>query len=883
MSWLRRLANVLRREKLDTDIDAELQFHLEMRAADLRREGRAPADARREASRLLGNAAALRDRTREADVWVWVETAWQDVRYALRLLGRSPVFTVAAVLTLAIGIGANAAMFGVLHAVLIKSLPYPDSDRLFVLFRTSARAGGRTRVAPLDFADWRERSRAFTLAAHVGTGFTLTGAGDPELVIGQMVAGDLFDVLGVRPALGAGFGDAARPGAAADAMVISHGLWQRRFGGDPGVLGRTISANGRQYTIAGVMPPRFFYQSARYQLWVPFPLRAPNPDNLPMTRDSRYLQVIGRLNPGVTPAAAADELAGLAKSLGAEYPDSSANSAIGMASLANEAVGDVRAALQLLFAAVLLVLLIACGNVTSLLLARFTVRGPEVVVRTALGASRMRVIRQFVVETVALYAVGTAAGLLLAVWLLNLLRGLAPGVIPRADEIQMVLPVALFACGTSLVAALIFGLVPAWQATRGSASTDALRSRGASSSRPHQRFRSAIVVAQLAVALCLLSGASLVARSLLNLQRVDKGFDVEGRLVFTVVMPAARYPNADAMRAFYRRILDGLREQPAFARVGVTTHLPLSGQDLENGLTIDGYTPSAPDEQPIAALRGVSPGYLAAMGIRLRAGRTFTEADDERAAPAAIVNDAFVRRYLGGGDALGRRVSLGGADGPWRTIVGVVGDVRHRALDADPRPELLLPYTQLDPGFLTAWARGLTVVVPGQDHVTASADLVRETMRRVDANTPVIELRPMSALVAAAVSAPRFRTFVLSVFALIAVALAAVGVFGVLSYLVSQRTREIGIRMALGAHPRAIFRDVLGQGARLVFVGTVIGVAAGALLSRWIGGLLFQVSPADPLTIGAAACCLALVALVAALVPAKRATAVEPNSALRAG
>jgi putative ABC transport system permease protein len=881
MSWLRRLANVFRRERLDSDIEAELQFHLEMRAADLRREGRAPAEARREASRLLGNASALRDRTRDADVWVWLETAWQDARYAVRLLAKSPVFTAAAVLTLAIGIGANAAMFGVLHAVLIKPLPYPESDRLFVLFRTSARAGGRTRVAPLDFVDWRQRSRAFTLAAHVGTGFTLTGTGDPELVVGQMVAGDLFDVLGVRPALGAGFGDSARPGAGDDAMVLSHGLWQRRFGGDPSVLGRTISANGRPYTIAGVMPPRFSYQGPRYQLWVPFPLRAPNPNNLPITRDSRYLQVIGRLNPGVTPAAATEEMNALAKSLAGEYPDSNADSTIGMASLTNEAVGDVRAALELLFAAVLLVLLIACGNVTSLLLARFTVRGPEVVVRTALGASRMRVIRQFVVETVVLYAVGTAAGLLLGVWLLNLLRGLAPGVIPRADEIQMALPVALFACGTSLVAALVFGLVPAWQATRESASTDALRSRATTSSRPHQRFRSTIVVAQLAVALCLLSGASLVARSLLNLHRVEKGFDAEGRVVFTVVMPPARFPNADSMRAFYRRILAGLHEQPGFARVGLTTHLPLSGQDLENGLTIDGYTPPTPAEQPIAALRGISPDYMTAMGIRLRAGRAFTEADDERAAPTGIVNEAFVRRYLGGADALGRRVSLGGADGPWRTIVGVVADVRHRALDADARPELLLPYTQLDPGFLTAWARGLTVVVRGEGDVTASADLVRATMRRVDANSPVIELRPMTALVAAAVSAPRFRTFVLSVFALIAVVLAAVGVFGVLSYLVSQRTREIGIRMALGAHPRAIFREVLGQGARLVLIGTVLGVAAGALLSRWIGGLLFQVSPVDPLTIGAAACCLALVALVAALVPARRATAVNPIAALR--
>ena len=879
MPSLRRLVNVFRRNRLDEDIDGELRFHADMRAAALEREGFTPDEARREAARRLGNAASLRDRTREADIWVAFESAWRDARYAVRLLRRSPGFTSAAVLTLAIGIGANTAMFGVLHGVLIRPLPYPEADRLFVLYENSSRVG-RTRVAPLHYVDWRQRSRGFVMAAHVGTGFTLTG-GDPELVIGQMAAGDFFGVLGVQPALGRVFGDAELRSGTNDVMVLSHRLWQRRFGADPAVLGRKIVANGRPYTIIGVMPAGFSYQGPRYQLWVPFPLRGANPDRLPINRDSRYFQVLARLNPGVSPRAAAEDLAAIARDLAREYPDSHGDRTIGMASLTDEVVGHARPALKLLFAAVLLVLLIACGNVTSLLLTRFTVRGPEVVIRNALGASRAGIVRQFLVETLVLYALGTAAGLLLGMWLLNLVRALAPDALPRIDEIGVVLPVALATCGMALGAALLFGVAPAWHATRRSSASESLPSRATTAGRPHQRFRSTIVVAQVAVALCLLCGASLVTRSLLNLQRVNMGFDPEGRLVFSVVMSAARFPTAESMHVFYRALLEAFETQLAFDAVGTTTHLPLTGQDLENAVTVDGYVPPAPDVQPVAALRGISPKYLTAMGIPLQAGRAFTAADDERSARVALVNEAFVRRYLGGKDPLGRRVSLDGSGGPWRTVVGIVADVRHRALDADARPEMLLPYVQLDPGFLMAWARGVTVVVRSKGDLTTAAAMIRQHVRQVDVNTPVIELRPMTLLVSEAVSQPRFRTFVLGAFAAVALVLAAIGIFGVLSYVVSQRTREIGIRMALGAHPRDIFLDVLAQGASLMLVGTAIGFAAGAALTQWITGLLFQVSPADPLALAAAGATLIVVALIAALVPALRATKINPLLALR--
>jgi putative ABC transport system permease protein len=558
-----------------------------------------------------------------------------------------------------------------------------------------------------------------------------------------------------------------------------------------------------------------------------------------------------------------------------------ANASFIMASLTDETVGSVRDALTLLFAAVVLMLLIACGNVTSLLLARFSVRGPEVLVRAALGASRARLVRQFVVETLVLYATGTVAGIVLATWLLSLVRTLAPAAIPRVGDVGLAAPVLLFTGLTSLLAALVFGIVPALQATR-AGSTTVLKARAATTGRAHQRLRATIVVAQVAVALCLLTGASLVARSLMNLERVEKGFDPNGRLTFNVVMPAAPFADAPSMHAFYRRVVEAFSARPEFTAVGTTTAFPLSGQDLANGFAVDGHVPPVPDQEPVAALRGVSAGYTEAMGIPIRAGRAIAASDNERGAPVAVVNDAFVRRYFDGRNPVGGRVSENGPEGPWRTVVGVSADVRHRGPATDPRPEVLIPYLQLDPGFLTRWARGVSVVVRTDGNLSAAANLVRQQMHRVDALTPVIELKPVADLVSESVAEPRFRAFLLSSFALAAVALAAVGIFGVLSYLVSERTREIGVRMALGARPRTIFRHVLAQGGWLVAIGSVLGLAGGAALARWIRGQLFQVSPADdPLTLAAATLGLAVIALIATLIPARRATRVNPVVALR--
>ena len=878
MSWRRRLINTLRRRTLDRAIDEELQSHVELRAADLERTGMPADTARREARRLLGNDVSLRDRTRDADVWVGLETALQDMRYAVRTLWHAPLFTIAATLTLAIGIGVNTAMFAVVYGVLIRPLPYTDVDRLYMLFQTSGRAG-RTRVTPLDFVDLHAQIRSMRVAAVVGNGFTFTDHGDPELAVGHLVSGEFFDLLGPTPALGRTFGTADEAAGNSDLIVLSHGFWQRRFGGDPNIVGRTITANDRPLTVIGVMKADFSFQGPRYQFWLPLRLRGANPDKLPITRNARYVQVLAQLNPGVSRDAAAAELQSVAASFAQASPDTNRNTSFILSSLTEETVGGVRDALNLLLAAVLLVLLIACSNVTSLLLARFTMRRPEVLVRAALGASRGRLVRQFVIETFVLYSIGTVAGMLLAMVLLNSLRMIGPGVLPRITDVGLAMPVLAFTGVTSLFAALLFGILPALQATRGAAAGSGART--ATTDRSHQRVRAGIVIAQIAVALCLLAGASLVARSLLNLERVDKGFDPEGRLTFTIGMPPARFPDAPAMHAFYARLLDAIATRPEFTSVGTTTAFPLSGQDLENSFAVDGYAAASPDQEPVAALRGVSAGYTAAMGIPIRAGRALRSTDDQRGAPVALVNEIFVRRYFDGRNPIGGRIAVGGPDGGWRTVVGVVADVRHRALATEPRPEVLLPWVQLDADFLTTWARGVSFVVRSDLDLTAAASLIRSQVRRADANTPVIELQPVSELVERSAAEPRFRTFLLSSFALTSVCLAAVGIFGVLSYVVSERTREIGIRMALGARQGTIFRDVLAVGGSLVAIGSVLGLAGGVVLTRWIRGLLFQVSPTDPLMLAAATLGLIAVALLATLIPARRATRINPVIALR--
>jgi predicted permease len=806
----------------------------------------------------------------------------QDLRFAFRTLFRSPGFTLTAALTLALGIGVTTLMFGVVNAVLLRPLPYPDQDRLMLVFNVSNNAPevNTIRATALDFEDYRTRARTFeAMAGHIGTGFTFSGSGDPELVIGQLVTPDFFKVVGVTPALGRPFAPEEYTPGRENVVILSHGLWQRRFGGQASAIGSAVTINGRTWTIAGVMPRGFEYPAPRYQLWVPLP--SPRTADLPpVNRAAHYIQIVGRLKPGVTHEQANAEIVSIASALAAQYPASNANLTARAISLDEYNVRDVKMPLYVLLGAVGLVVLIACANVTNLLLARATSRHREVAIRQALGAARWRLVRQFLAETAVLYALGAGGALALASWGMSALVTLGPADIPRISEAALDGRVLAATLALSFVTALLFGLAPALQGAAGDPA-DALRAggRSVSAGRSRQRFRVVLVVAEVALSVVLLIGAGLTLHSLMRLTSVDHGFDADGQLTFSVVLSPRRYPDPQAMTATADRMLDRLAAIPGAASSGFTTALPLSGQNIENGFTVEGYTPRSADDNPVAGMRGVAGDYFTALGARVTAGRTFTAADRATSQPVAIVNEGFARRYLAGRDPVGARLRENGK-AEWRTVVGVIADLKHAGPAAEARPEVSLPYSQLEPSFMTTWSRGIYFVVRGQVPGTALVPQVRRELAAIDRDMPLNEVQPMSALASDAVSEPRFRTILLGAFAALAITLASIGVFGVLAYFVAQRTREIGIRVALGATSGDILRMIVGRGLAIAAIGLAIGLASAIPLSRAIESLLFEVKPLDPLTIALVVAGLTVVAGLASYLPARRALRIEPMTAL---
>ncbi len=806
----------------------------------------------------------------------------QDLRFAVRTLLRSPGFTLTAALTLALGIGATSLMFSVVNAVLLRPLPYADQERLMLVFNvnTNAPDANMMRVTPLDFDDYRARSQTFeSMAAHIGTGFTFGGPGEPELVIGQMVTPDFFRVLGVQPALGRSFrAEEFSPGRE-NAMLLSQRLWRRRFGGDPSVVGTQVNVNGRVFTIAGVMPAGFEYFGRRYELWTPLPSPR-TPELPPLDRSAHYLQVVGRLKPSVSPGQAHTEIAGIAGALAAEYPDTNRNLAARVTPLEDFTVRDAKAPLQVLLGAVGLVVLIACANVTNLLLARATARHREVAIRQALGAGRWRLVRQFFAETAILYGLGACGALAVASWGAAAVVSLGPAEVPRLADTALDGRVLAATLLLSLVTAVVFGLAPAVQGSSADPA-DALRAgRTASAGRGRQRFRVALVVAEVSLSVVLLFGAGLALHSLSRLTSVDPGFDAGGQLTFSVVMPPRKYANGSSMIAFTERLTEQLASSPGVEHVGATTHLPLTGQNLENSFTVDGFVPARPDDIPIAGMRGVTPAYFAALGARLKSGRAFSQADRADSEPVAIVNEAFVKRYFHDQNPIGKRVREGGYP-EWRTVVGVIADVKHLGPAAEVRPEVSLPYSQLTSGFMTRWARGLYFVIRGKMPAASLASSARAHVASLDPDMSLNQVQSMSALASDAISEPRFRTILLGTFAALAITLASVGVFGVLSYFVTQRTREIGIRVALGATSGDILRMIVGRGLAFAGAGLVVGLLAAAPVVWSMQSLLFQVKPLDLTTIFVVSAVLVLVATVASYLPARRALRIEPLTALR--
>jgi putative ABC transport system permease protein len=806
----------------------------------------------------------------------------QDLRFAVRTLLRAPGFTTTAVVTLTLGIGVTSLMFSVVNAVLLRPLPYPDQDRLMLVFSVNKSAPDANTIpaSALDFDDYRARARSFeAMAGHIGTGFTFSGSGDPELVIGQMVTPDFFRVLGVQPALGRTFtADEFSPGHE-NTLVLSQRLWKRRYGGDPSIVGTRVTVNGKPYTIAGVMPAAFDYPGRRYDLWAPLPSPR-TADMPPINRSSRYLRVIARLKPSVTPAQAHAEMETIAGALGAQYADTNANLGARVTPMEDFAVRDVKTPLYVLLGAVGLVVLIACANVTNLLLARATARHREVAIRQALGAGRWRLVRQFLAETAVLYAIGAIGAIGLASWGSSALVALGPADIPRLADTALDGRVLAATLLLSLVTALVFGLAPAMQGAAADPA-EALRAGGrtASAGRARQRFRIALVVSEVALSVVLLVGAGLTLRSLVRLTSVDPGFDAGGQLTFSVVMRPRKYPSPESMIAFTERLSEQLAAMPGVEHAGLTTALPLSGQNIENGFAVEGWVPPQPGDVPIAGMRGVAGNYFPALGARLTAGRIFTAQDRADSPPVAIVNEAFARRYFGGQNPLTRRVREGGSD-RWRAVVGVIADVKHSGPAAEARPEVSFPYSQLEPGFMSTWSRGIYFVVRGKTPASTLASTARSQVAALDRDMSLNDVQSLAALASDAVSEPRFRTVLLGTFAALAITLASIGVFGVLSYFVTQRTREIGIRVALGATSQDILRMIVGRGLALAGIGLVLGLFAAIPLTRWMQTLLFEVKPLDVTTFAVVIVGLSLVAALASYLPARRALRIEPMTAL---
>jgi len=802
---------------------------------------------------------------------------WQDIRYGWRMLAKRSAFTVIAVLTLGLGIGANTAVFSVFYGVLMRPLPYPQPERLVWTSAASLHTGRvyAGAISPPDFVDYRTRSTVFEhLAAFISGDSTLTGSGEAERIPSAAVSSGFFETLGVNPALGRAILPDDEQVEWPQVVVLSHSFWQSRFGGDPHVIGRATVLDGRKMTIVGVMPAGFeFPQGAR--LWNPLPFKL---DEMNVRR-FHFLRVIGRLKAGVTQQQAQAQMTSVNLALEKMYPDSNTDFGSKLVSLQEKLVGDMRPTLRVLLAAVGLVLLIACANVAQLLLARASTRHNEIAIRASLGASSGRLTRQLLTESLLLGLLGGTLGVLLALAGLHGLTATNPTNIPRLDQVHLDLRALTFTAVLSILTGLVFGLAPARRSSKLEV-TETLKEggRGPSPGRSHHQLHHVLVSAELAVSLVLLIGAALMIRSLLQLQNVNPGFEQASVLSLQVSLPRFPTNQVDPSRdpAFFSQLLDRLRAVPGVQYVGLISELPLTGQENDTYFTIEDRPPSSPVRRPDEDARVTSADYFRAMGIALLAGRYFTEADDHNAARVAIVSQSFVHKYLPNQNPLGQHLVIDFGI-PFRCeIVGVVGDVRHRSMASPPTPTMYVPYGQR--GLSGAGAN--VVIRSGTPRLTLLS-AVRREVQGLDKDVPVYGVHAMPDLVWQSVARPRFRTVLLGSFAGIALLLAAAGIYGVVSYWVTQRTHEIGVRVALGASRRDVMKLVLGQELIWALSGVAAGLAAAFALVRFISSLLYEVRPVDPLSFLTVPILLLSVALVASCIPARRATRVDPIVALR--
>lgn len=876
---------MFRKRKFEQDLDDELRSYVELQAAEKVRGGMPPEDALRQAWRELGGIEQVKESVRDVRPGVVMDTLLQDLRYALRTLRLNRAFAFIAILTLGLGIGANTSIFTIVDGVLLKPLPYPDPNRLLTLWERSRTHGRQSTVSPANFYDWREQSRSFTRMAAIDPypDFILNGSSDgavAQRLSGADVSADFFSLLGTRMELGRDFLAEEDRAGRNQVVILSYGAWKRYFGGRGDILGHPLTLNSAVYRVVGVLPRDFSFVSKasdyharnRFDLFRPMALPTPPP---PWMRGTHPLCVIARMKPDVTLEQAQADLDRIASNLERLYPKHDKGIGIAVVPLEQHVVADVRGALLALLGAIGLLLLITCANVANLLLTRAVARGREIALRAALGATRSRIARQLMTESLVLTASGGLLGLILAYAAVPAVVRHLPADLPRSAEIAVDGRVLILTSAVTLLAGMLSGLAPVFYAGQYPRQTGRGIIAGPS------RLRGGLVIGQVAIALVLLAGAGVMAKSLWKLLQVPPGFRTQNLLTARLSLPP-RYTNGyrfgtgmhREISTFQQRVLDTARVIPGVDSAAFTAYLPLTGADNIWAFDVEGRPPKLPGEFDFTHYRPVGPGYFETMGIPLQRGRTFTAADNEDGPLVIMINRSMARKFWGSADPLGQRLRF--SDDKWRTIVGIVGDVHHDALDLSAVPEMYVPYAQV----ANVEARPTIVLRTSVDAWSLAAPL-RHTIASVDRNVPVDQITTMRELISNSVGQPRFRTAVILTFSVLALFVGSLGLYGVINYLVSQRMQEFGIRMALGATHSDVMRLIFGHAAKMVGIGIAVGITGAALLSRMLATLLYGVKPFDGVTLVSVTTLLAVVAMVAVYFPARRAGKSDPMESLR--
>jgi putative ABC transport system permease protein len=872
--FLFRIRALFQRNVAEGELDDELRFHSEQELDKYLKAGLTDAEARRRVKMAFGGLDQVKDECRDAWGVRLLETGMQDVRYGLRVLRKSPGFTAIALLTLALGIGANTAIFSVLYGILLRPLPYKDAARLVVLHETTPRVG-LVSVSYPNFLDWRTQNGVFSeMAAVNSVGFNLSGINQPENVSGQAVSTNFLSMLGLHPVLGRDFDLSEEKAGTAAVVMLSYGLWQSHFGGDRNVIGQTIALDGRSFSIIGVLPADFRW-TEKTDLLEPIGVWVTNNSSSNERGDRGDMVVLGRLAPQVSFERAQAAMRSIADRLAKAYPGSNDQFGVALQPIHDVFVSDIRPAVIVLFTAVTFVLLIACANVANLFLMRGAGRSKEIALRIAIGAGGGRIIAQMLAESLILTSLGGLAGLALAFAAIRGLVGLIPDSMLAGAHVDLSGPALLFTAGVVALAAFIFGLAPALHSTKTDLQLE-LKDGGRTTSAgtSHGRWRGILAVTEVSLALVLLVGAGLMMKSLFRLLSVDGGIRTEHVLTMEIDLRTAQYDKDPAILNFWDRVLASVRQLPGVQAAAVGTGVPLTGDHSRTDITVEGMDLPKPGSYPHPDVHVVGPGYVEAMGVRLLRGRAFTDQDSENGARVAMINASVAKQLFSGRDPIGSRFSFEKKAPKWLTIVGVVGDTKLYGLANPSRLEVYVPFHQNVTG-------SMKLLVKSATEPSVLTSEIRSAIASIDKDQPVSAIATMEEYVRDSVSTRRITFIVLGSFSALALVLAGIGVYGVISYSVAQRFREIGIRMALGAQSRDVLRMVIAQGAKIAAAGVLAGVTASFCLTRLMKNLLFSVSSADPVTFAAVAGAIVVAALLACYIPARRALRVDPMSTLR--